>query len=86
MINGFVLPVSNYPEHIQSGIRIHREIDSFTDTHPLFKKGTKRLHSNYGKFAGMDKRMGSISGMGRAILELRIYKDGYTKEFSSDLK
>ena len=146
--------ISNYPEKIQSGIRIHREIDRFTDTHPLFKKGTKRLHHNYGKFAGiivdifydhllaikwdqysedtlddfaqtqymlitshwvhlpqrmqfwyhymyqnnllvnyaretvvelvlqrMDMRMGSISGMGGAIEELRIYKDEYTEEF-----
>ena len=146
--------LSKYPEHIKTGIRIHREIDSFTDTHHLFKKGTKRLHSNYGKFAGiimdifydhiladnwdqysddsledfaqsqyalikthwihlpertqfwynymyqnnllltyaeedvielvlqrMDKRLGSISGMGRAIQELRIYKDEFTKEF-----
>ena len=146
--------LSNYPEQIQSGIRVHREIDSFTDTHPLFKKGTKRLHSNYGKFAGiildifydhilaenwdqysedslenfaqsqyslitthwihlllrtqywyhymyhnnllvtyakeavielvlqrMDKRLGSISEMGRAIVELRTYKDEYTEEF-----
>lgn len=148
--------LSNYPDKIQRGIRIHREIDHFTDTHPLFKKGTKRLHSNYGKFAGiivdifydhllaitwdqysedtldnfaqtqyklitshwihlpermqywyhymyqnnllvtyskeivvelvlqrMDKRMGSISGMGRAIEELRIYKDEYSEEFKA---
>ena len=148
--------LSNYPEYIQKGIRIHREIDSFTDSHPLVKKGTKRLHPNYGKFAGiivdifydhlladnweqyseiplvefaqaqynlitkhwnhlpprtqfwyyymyqnnllvtyaqedvielvlqrMDKRMGSISGMGGAIDELRIHKTEYTAEFRS---
>ena len=45
--------ISKYPEQIQKGIRIHREIDSFTDSHPLVKKGTKRLHPNYGKFAGI---------------------------------
>ena len=45
--------IANYPEQIQKGIRIHREIDTFTDTHPLVKNGTKRLHSKYGKFAGI---------------------------------
>jgi len=148
--------LSFYPKDIQLGIRIHREIDSFTDTHPQFKEGTKRLHSNYGKFAGiildifydhilasnwdkyskgsledfaqsqydlitthwvylpertqywyqymyqnnllvdyaredviklvlerMDKRLGSISGMGKAIEELRMFKDEYTQEFKT---
>jgi len=146
--------ILNYPEHIQKGIRIHREIDSFTDSHPLVKKGTKRLHGNYRKFAGiivdifydhilasnwdqysvdslddfarsqytlitthwnhlpertqfwyhymfqnnllvtyadaatirlvlqrMDKRLGSISGMGEAMLEFSAFKDEYTREF-----
>lgn len=40
-----------HPELIQQGIRIHRAIDSFTDTHHIFKQGTARLHANYGKFA-----------------------------------
>lgn len=40
-----------YPESIQQGIRIHRAIDSFTDTHHIFQQGTARLHANYGKFA-----------------------------------
>jgi acyl carrier protein phosphodiesterase len=146
--------ISKYPENIQTGIRIHREIDDFTDKHPLVSKGKKRLYGNYGKFAGiivdiyfdhilalnwkhysdisledfaqsqydlitshwnhlpertrfwyhymhqnnllvnyaredivemvlqrMDKRMGSISGMGKAIEEFRIHKPEYTNEF-----
>ncbi len=148
--------IANFPEAIQTGIRIHREIDHFTDTHLLVKKGKKRLNSNYGKFAGiivdifydhllavnwdlythisledfaqsqyelitshwlhlpdrtqfwyyymhqnnllvnyaretvveevlhrMDRRLGSISGMGGAIVELRMHKDDYTEEFKT---
>ena len=147
--------ISIYPEKIQTGIKIHREIDDFTDNHPLVRRGKKRLHSNYGKFAGiivdifydhiladtwtqyteipleefaqsqydlitshwdylpartqfwyyymyqnnllvtyaketvielvlqrMDKRLGSISGMGGAIKELRIHKNDYSEEFA----
>ncbi len=40
-----------YPEEIQQGIRIHRAIDDFADTHPLFRQGTARLHERYSKFA-----------------------------------
>ena len=40
-----------YDKSFQLGIKIHREIDSFTDSHMLFQKGTKRLHTNYGKFS-----------------------------------
>lgn len=43
--------VEKYHNEIQMGIRIHREIDDFTDRHSLFLKGTRRLHPNYGKFA-----------------------------------
>jgi len=43
--------VKVYSEKVQLGIRVHREIDEFTDSHPIFKKGTKRLHENYGKFS-----------------------------------
>lgn len=43
--------VANYSETIQKGIFLHRKIDTFTDTHPLFRQGTKRLHSEHGKYA-----------------------------------
>lgn len=148
--------LSGYPEDIQTGILIHRQIDHFTDTHPLARQGTQRLFGNYGKFAGiildifydhilagnwhlyslvpledfaraqytlitdhweylpqrtrfwfqymhdnnllvnyahedviedvlqrMDRRLGSISGMGGAITELRLYKQEYTAEFKT---
>ena len=43
----------NYPEAIQKGILIHRWIDSYTDSHPITKQSTKRLHSKYGHYSGV---------------------------------
>lgn len=42
-----------YPTGIANGIILHRAIDTFMDTHPIVKQGTKRLHANYGKFASV---------------------------------
>jgi len=44
---------SQYPEDVQTGIRLHRAIDTFTDAHPLFRRGTKRLHEQYHHYAGV---------------------------------
>lgn len=38
---------------IKKGILLHREIDTFTDAHPIFRQSTKRLHSNYHHFSGV---------------------------------
>ena len=43
----------NYPEEIQNGIVLHRAIDYYTDTHPVFKQSTKRLFSEYGHYSGI---------------------------------
>ncbi len=43
----------DYQPEIQKGILLHREIDSYTDTHPEVRKSTARLHKNYGKFSGV---------------------------------
>ena len=43
----------NYPEKVRTGIDIHREIDYYSDIHPAFKKGVKRLYPNYGKYASI---------------------------------
>ncbi|MGB6269693.1 MAG: acyl carrier protein phosphodiesterase [Olleya sp.] len=43
----------SYPKDIQTGILLHRQIDTFTDAHPTFRKSTKRLHENYGHYAGV---------------------------------
>ncbi len=39
------------PERVQKGIVLHREIDTFTDTHPIPKKSSKRLHKNYSHYS-----------------------------------
>lgn len=42
-----------YPKDIQIGIRLHREIDTFTDAHPTVRLSTKRLHKNYSHYSGV---------------------------------
>ncbi len=42
-----------YPQQIQKGILLHRAIDSYTDSHPIFKQSTKRLHENYSHYSGV---------------------------------
>lgn len=39
------------PERVQKGILLHREIDTFTDTHPIPKKSSKKLHKNYSHYS-----------------------------------
>ncbi|AKA36426.1 ACP phosphodiesterase [Flagellimonas lutaonensis] len=41
----------HYPEKVQKGILLHRAIDTFTDTHPIPRKSSKRLHKNYGHYS-----------------------------------
>lgn len=40
-----------YPEGIQKGILLHREIDTYTDAHPIAKQSSKRLHKNYSHYS-----------------------------------
>ena len=42
-----------FPLEIQKGITLHREIDTFTDAHPIFRQSTKRLHANYHHYSGI---------------------------------
>ena len=42
-----------FPIEIQKGILLHREIDTFTDAHKIFRQSTKRLHKNYSHYAGV---------------------------------
>jgi acyl carrier protein phosphodiesterase len=57
MIGNFIADfISNkelplYTEGVQKGIMLHRDIDAFTDSHPLVKQGTKRLHPFHHKYA-----------------------------------
>lgn len=39
------------PKEVQSGVKLHRFIDSFTDRHPVVKEGTRLLHPTMGKYA-----------------------------------
>ena len=39
---------------VQIGIRLHRAIDTYTDQHPVVRRGTQRLRAaGYGKYAGV---------------------------------
>lgn len=42
-----------YPKQIQTGILLHRQIDTFTDAHKTVRESTKRLHKNYGHYSGV---------------------------------
>lgn len=42
-----------YPNDIQTGILLHRQIDSYTDAHKTVRKSTKRLHQKYGHYSGV---------------------------------
>ncbi len=42
-----------FPEDIARGIRLHREIDAYTDTHPVFLQSKHRLVPAYGHYAGV---------------------------------
>jgi acyl carrier protein phosphodiesterase len=39
--------MDDYPDNIRSGIRLHREIDRFTDTHPIVLKSKERLRPEF---------------------------------------
>jgi len=43
----------NFSTRIQKGILLHREIDTFTDAHPIVRQSTKKLHQNYGHYSGI---------------------------------
>jgi acyl carrier protein phosphodiesterase len=40
-----------FTEGVQRGIWLHREIDAFTDAHPIVKQSTKRLHPFHHKYS-----------------------------------
>lgn len=43
----------NFPKEIRKGILLHRFIDSFTDSHPIYRKSKHRLHEKYGHYSGV---------------------------------
>ena len=43
----------NYEKEFQYGILLHRHIDSFTDSHPIYRQSKHRLHEKYGHYSGV---------------------------------
>lgn len=43
----------SFSKEIQIGILLHRQIDTFTDAHPIVRQSTKRLHKNYSHYSGV---------------------------------
>ncbi|WP_405611599.1 ACP phosphodiesterase [Polaribacter sp. Asnod1-A03] len=42
-----------FSKEIQQGIFLHREIDTFTDTHPIVRQSKRRLHPRYRHYDGV---------------------------------
>ena len=42
-----------YPTGIQIGIKLHRFIDSYTDSHLIYRKSKHRLHEKFGHYSGV---------------------------------
>ncbi len=43
----------SYLIDIQKGIILHRAIDTFTDSHQIFRQSTKKLHERYHHYSGV---------------------------------
>ena len=43
----------DYSDSIQKGILLHRQIDTFTDSHPIYLQSKRRLYKNYPKISGV---------------------------------
>lgn len=44
---------NRYRKDIATGILLHREIDSFTDGHPITKRSREQVRNHFGKFSGI---------------------------------
>lgn len=44
---------SHFPENIKKGILLHREIDTYTDSHHIVKQSKRRLHERYRHYSGV---------------------------------
>lgn len=42
-----------FPKKVQTGILLHRQIDWFTDQHPVVKDCGLRFRTNYGRYSGI---------------------------------
>ena len=46
-------PPLHYSDNIRAGIIIHREIDHFTDNHPIYKRSLNQIKPTYKRFSGI---------------------------------
>ncbi len=44
---------NNFPDDVKKGILLHRQIDTFTDSHLVYRKSKHRLHEKYGHYSGV---------------------------------
>ncbi len=44
---------AQYPSEVQQGILLHRNIDTFTDKHPIHKQSRDKFRPKYGLFSGV---------------------------------
>lgn len=51
-VKGTSAQMSHFPEGIQKGLRLHRQIDSFTDTHSAIRSAKQLFRPHYGLYAG----------------------------------
>jgi acyl carrier protein phosphodiesterase len=42
-----------FEKDIQLGIKLHRMIDSYTDSHPVFRSTLNRIRKDFGKYSGI---------------------------------
>lgn len=43
----------HFPEDVKKGILLHRQIDTFTDAHPIYRQSKHRFHQKYGHYSGV---------------------------------
>lgn len=43
----------DFPPGIAKGILLHRSIDTYTDSHPIVRSSTSKLHRNHGHYSGV---------------------------------
>jgi acyl carrier protein phosphodiesterase len=43
----------HFPDDVKKGILLHRQIDTFTDSHLVYRKSKHRLHEKYGHYSGV---------------------------------
>lgn len=45
--------IEDFPEDIIKGIKLHRQIDMFTDSHPVLERGKEALRPKFRKYSGV---------------------------------